>query len=230
MSIGLGDEGGFAPDIADPARASEVLVAAVDIAGYAVGPDRLMLVLDPAANGFSEAQGQYRLAGHALSNTELLELYADLVDRFPIWSTEDGCVEGDEDGWRMLTDRLGTRVQLVGDDIFVTDAETISAAAQRRVANAALIKVNQLGTVTETLAAVVARRRSGFAAMVSRRSGETLDSFIADLAVGIGCGQLKAGAPARGERVAKYNRLLTIAVAEPGLPYGLPPGLRSPVA
>lgn len=230
LATGLGDEGGFAPDIADPARACELLVAAVEGAGYALGPDGVMLALDPAANGFYEAHGQYRLAGQTVSSADLVELYAELVNRFAIWSIEDGCAEDDEDGWRTLTDRLGARVQLVGDDIFVTDAATIAAAAQRQIGNAALIKVNQVGTVSETLAALAACRRWAFGAMVSHRSGETSDDFIADLAVGAGCGQLKAGAPARGERVAKYNRLLALAAEEPALPYGLPADLRVPAA
>jgi enolase len=225
-STGLGDEGGFAPNIADPVQACELLVAAIDDAGYPTGPAGVMLALDPAANGFF-ADGGYQVAGQKLTPDELVEYYATLVERFPIWSIEDGCAEDDDAGWLALTQRLGERIQLVGDDNFVTNAATIASAAERGIANAALIKVNQVGTVTETLAAVATARRVGFGAMVSHRSGETSDPFIADLVVATGCGQLKSGAPARGERVAKYNRLLTIAYQEGALPYGLPDGARA---
>jgi enolase len=222
---GLGDEGGFAPDIGNPVEVCALLVAAVDDAGYSAGPDGVMLALDPAANGFRDAAGRYRLtADLSLTSQELVDYYAELVDRFPIWSVEDGHAEDDDEGWRAMTDRLGQRVQLVGDDLFVTDAAMIDAGADRKIANAALVKVNQIGTVTETLAALETCRRRGYAAMVSHRSGETLDTFISDLAVGAGCGQLKSGAPARGERVAKYNRLLAIWAANPSAPYGLPSG------
>ncbi len=226
-ATGLGDEGGFAPDIAEPAQACELLVEAIGAAGYTAGPGGLMLALDPAANGFFDA-GMYRVAGASMAAFQLVEFYAELVDRFPIWSIEDGCAEDDQDGWQALTNRLGDRIQLVGDDNFVTHAATITAAAERGIANAGLIKLNQVGTVTETLAALAACRKAGYAAMVSHRSGETPDTFIADLAVGTGCGQLKSGAPARGERVAKYNRLLELAAAEPALPYGLAAGTRAP--
>lgn len=222
LTTGLGDEGGFAPEITDAGDACRLLVTAIEDAGYQIGPDGVMLALDPAATGFYNADGRYRLDGQTFTSTELVGFYTDLVDRFPIWSIEDGCAESDANGWRLLTETLGARVQIVGDDIFVTDSAAIQGAAQQSIANAALIKVNQVGTVTEALSAVVACARSGFTAMVSHRSGETVDVFIADLAVGVGCGQLKAGAPARGERVAKYNRLLTIASEDPALPYGLP--------
>jgi enolase len=162
------------------------------------------------------------VAGRELSTAEMIDWYGDLVERYPIWSIEDGLTEDDWDGWIELTAALGDRVQLVGDDLFVTDPATIARAADRKAGNAALIKPNQIGTVTDTLKAIQAARDAGFPQMVSHRSGETTDTFVADLAVGCGCGQLKAGAPARGERVAKYNRLLEIAAAEPGLPYGLP--------
>lgn len=185
-----------------------------------------MLPLDPAANGFAEAPGRYRVTGEVLTGTRLVELYAELVHRFSIWSIEDGLAEDDDAGWCALTRQLGEHVQLVGDDLFVTDADTIAAAARRGIANAALLKVTQAGTVTETLQAAAVCRRVGYAAMVSHRSGETVDPFIADLTVGLGCGQLKSGAPARGERVAKYNRLLAIAAADPDLPWGLPEDAR----
>jgi enolase len=151
----------------------------------------------------------------------MVDWYAQLTTDFPIWSIEDGLAEDDWDGWTALTTRLGERVQLVGDDIFVTNPAIITDAIARKVANAALIKVNQIGSVTETLQAMAICRDNGYAAMVSHRSGETEDTFIADLAVATAAGQLKTGAPARGERVAKYNRLIEIADAEPTLPFGL---------
>jgi enolase len=162
------------------------------------------------------------VAGQKLTSAEMIERYAQIIERFPVWLIEDGLAEDDWDGWAALTARLGERIQLVGDDIFVTNPAIISDAIGREVANAALIKVNQIGTVTETLEAMAACRRGGYAQFVSHRSGETTDTFIADLAIGSGCGELKAGAPARGERVAKYNRLLEITAAAPSLPYGLP--------
>jgi enolase len=222
LSTGLGDEGGFAPNLDSVERVCELLVDAITDAGYPAGPDGVMVALDPAAHGFYDSHGQYRLHGLVTSATELVDLYEHLIDRYPIWSIEDGCAEDDDDGWRELTDRLAQRVQLVGDDLFVTDAATIAAAAARQVATAALIKVNQVGTVTETLAALDTCRRHRYGAMISHRSGETVDAFIADLAVASGCGQLKSGAPARGERVTKYNRLLEIAAENPSLPFGLP--------
>jgi enolase len=152
----------------------------------------------------------------------MVDLYAELVDRFPIWSIEDGLAESDWDGWASLTAALGDRVQLVGDDLFVTNPAIIKDAIDRGIANAALIKVNQIGSVSETLEAMRLCREAGYGAMVSHRSGETPDTFIADLSVGSGCGQLKTGAPARGERVAKYNRLLEIADDHPDLPYAAP--------
>jgi enolase len=165
--------------------------------------------------------GLYRVAGQVLSSTEMIERYAQITDRFPVWLIEDGLAENDWDGWAALTKRLGERVQLVGDDIFVTNPAVITDAISRGIGNAALIKVNQIGTVTETLEAMAICRRGGYAQFVSHRSGETTDTFIADLTVGAGCGLLKTGAPARGERVAKYNRLLEIAAAQPAMPYGL---------
>ena len=208
-STGLGDEGGFAPAITEPEEVCELLVAAIGDAGYTAGRDGIALALDPAASEFYR-DGLYRVAGEALNSAGMIERYAEMVDRFPIWSIEDGLAEDDWGGWTALTERLGDRLQLVGDDIFVTDPATISAAIAAGVGNAALIKPNQIGTVTETLAAMRVCREAGYAQMVSHRSGETEDTFIADLAVGSGCGQIKAGAPARGERVAKYNRLLEI--------------------
>jgi enolase len=221
MSTGLGDEGGFAPDIDSPEEALTVIVQAIRAAGYPPGRDGVAIALDPAANGFFRGDG-YQVGGQALSSDELITHYEQLATDFPIWSIEDGLAEQDRAGWTAMTDRLGDRLQIVGDDIFVTDATTIVEASREGIANAALIKLNQIGTVSETLAALAACRDIGYGAMVSHRSGETPDDFIADLAVASGCGQLKAGAPARGERVAKYNRLLAIAARDPLLPIGVP--------
>ena len=219
LATGLGDEGGFAPDITRPEDVLSVLVEAITAAGYAPGRDGIAIALDPAASEFHR-DGAYHVAGQTLSGHDMIEWYAQLTADFPIWSIEDGLAEDDWDGWEALTRRIGDRVQLVGDDIFVTTPDIIAEAIGRRVANAALIKVNQVGSVTETLDAMRMCRENGYAAMVSHRSGETEDPFIADLAVGTGAGQLKTGAPARGERIAKYNRLVEIAVADPGLGYG----------
>lgn len=218
---GLGDEGGFAPGYTHPRQVLTALVAAITDAGYTPGRDGVAIALDPAASQFHH-DGRYHLAGQALSSTEMIELYAQLATEFPIWSIEDGLAEDDTDGWRQLTQRLGERLQLVGDDNFVTNPAIIEHAIAAGIGNAALIKVNQVGTVTETLQAMQVCRKHGYAQMVSHRSGETVDDFIADLVVGTGCGQIKSGAPARGERVAKYNRLTHIAARRPDLPYGLP--------
>jgi enolase len=226
LSTGLGDEGGFAPELTGPEQACELLVEAIAAAGYEPSLQGVAVALDPAANGFADRPGGYRIGAAALSTRELIERYAEMVDRFPIWSIEDGLAEDDQDGWAALTAQLGDRVQIVGDDLLVTDPAAIRTAAARKLATAALIKPNQVGTVTETLDALQACRDERWGAMVSHRSGETMDTFIADLAVGCGCGQLKSGAPARGERVAKYNRLLEIDELSPGLPYGLPPTVR----
>jgi enolase len=219
-STGLGDEGGFAPELARPEEALDLLVAAISKAGYRLGTDGVAIALDPAASEFTTEDG-YTVGGETLSSADLIDRYAEIVDRYPVWSIEDGMGEHDDDGWKALTDRLGERVQVVGDDNFVTNPAIIAAAVEAGVANAALIKLNQIGTVTETLEAMAVCRKAGYAQMVSHRSGETTDTFIADLTVATGCGQLKSGAPARGERVAKYNRLLEIAAAEPGFEYGL---------
>jgi enolase len=219
-ATGLGDEGGFAPQIARPEDVLSELVGAITDAGYEPGRNGVAIALDPAASEFYR-DGAYYVAGGTLSSSEMVGYYADLANRFPVWSIEDGLAEDDWKGWVQLTEELGSRVQLVGDDIFVTNPAIIRKGIEEKVANAALIKVNQIGTVTETLEAMAVCREAGYAAMVSHRSGETEDSFIADLAVGTGCGQLKSGAPARGERVAKYNRLLEIADSDPDLAYGL---------
>jgi enolase len=219
-ATGLGDEGGFAPDITRPEDVLSVLVEAITGAGYTPGRGGIAIALDPAASEFYR-NGAYHAAGQTLSSTDMIDWYAQLTTDFPIWSIEDGLAEDDWDGWTALTTRLADRVQVVGDDIFVTNPAIITDAIARKVANAALIKVNQIGSVTETLQAMAICRDNGYAAQVSHRSGETEDSFIADLTVGAATGQLKTGAPARGERVAKYNRLIEIADSDPTIPFGL---------
>ncbi|WP_343572537.1 phosphopyruvate hydratase [Mycobacterium sp.] len=222
LGTGLGDEGGFAPQVDGADEALTLLSTAIEDAGYTTGRDGVAIALDPAASEFHR-DGRYQLGWNSFSSADLIARYTDIVDRFPVWSIEDGMGERDTAGWQALTTSLGGRVQLVGDDNFVTNPELISAGVRAGVANAALIKVNQIGTVTETLDALKVCRDAGYAAMVSHRSGETDDTFIADLAVAAGCGQIKAGAPARGERVAKYNRLLKIAFSTATLAFGLPP-------
>lgn len=222
LGTGLGDEGGFAPQVDGADEALGLLVKAIADAGYPAGREGVAIALDPAASEFHR-DDSYQLGWKSISSDALIERYTDIVDRFPVWSIEDGVGERDTAGWQKLTQTLGDRLQLVGDDNFVTNPELIAAGVRAGVANAALIKVNQIGTVTETLDALKVCREAGYAAMISHRSGETDDSFIADLAVASGCGQIKAGAPARGERVAKYNRLLDIASTAPTLDFGLPP-------
>ncbi|OMH29021.1 phosphopyruvate hydratase [Tersicoccus phoenicis] len=219
-ATGLGDEGGFAPNIALPEDVLRLIVQAITEAGYEPGRDGVAIALDPASSEFSR-DGSYHVAGEALSSDDMIARYEQMVTDFPVWSLEDGLAEGDWDGWAKLTTRLGDRVQLVGDDIFVTNPAIITAAVERRIGNSCLIKLNQIGTVTETLEAQRLCRDAGYTQMISHRSGETPDPFIADLAVATGTGQIKAGAPARGERVAKYNRLLEISAAAPDLPFGL---------
>jgi len=222
-TTGLGDEGGFAPQVAEPEEVLDLLVTAIGEAGYVPGRDGVAIALDPAASEFRGDDGRYHVAGQDLTSADMIERYAQIIEAFPVWSIEDGLAEDDWEGWAALTERVGKRVQLVGDDLFVTNPAIITEAISRGVGNAALIKLNQIGTVTETLEAMAVCRRAGYAAMVSHRSGETPDTFIADLATGSGCGELKTGAPARGERVAKYNRLIEIEAAVPSMPYGLPP-------
>jgi enolase len=219
FSVGLGDEGGFAPEILSPEEVLVLLVGAIEAAGYEAGRSGVAIALDPAANGFYRDQS-YHVGGEVLSSDEMIERYVEMVERFPIWSVEDGLAETDWSGWERLTAHLGDRIQIVGDDLLVTNPEIITEAIMRKAANAALIKPNQIGTVTETLEAMRICREAGWSQMVSHRSGETDDSFIADLALGSGCGQIKSGAPARGERVAKYNRLIEIEAMN-SLPYGL---------
>lgn len=222
LATGLGDEGGFAPDITSPEHVLALLTKSIIDAGYAPGRDGMAIALDPAANAFYR-EGGYEVDGESLSVEEMVQRYSWMTREFPVYSIEDGMAETDTVGWQKLTAELGERVQLVGDDNFVTNPALIAFGVRAGIANAALIKVNQIGTVSETLEALAVCRDAGYGAMISHRSGETDDTFIADLAVGSGCGQIKAGAPARGERVAKYNRLLEIADAAKDLDFGLLP-------
>ncbi len=221
---GLGDEGGFAPPIDNPEEALTLLVGAIEAAGYIAGVDQVAIALDPAANGFQLAPGSYTIAGKVYDRAALVDYYEHLIDRFPIRSIEDGFAEDDLEGWILMAQRVGSRIQLVGDDLYVTNAARILDGATNGYSNAALIKPNQVGSVSQTFDAIRAARSRGMVCMISHRSGETEDTFIADLAVGTGVGQIKSGAPARGERVAKYNRLTDIELAEPGLPFGLVSG------
>ncbi|HZS31564.1 MAG TPA: phosphopyruvate hydratase [Gaiellaceae bacterium] len=206
LSTGVGDEGGFAPDLPSSEAAIEAILEAAERAGHR---NRVAIALDPASSElFSD--GVYRFEGREAQPAEMAEFYADLVDRFPIVSLEDGNAEDDWDGWRATTELLGDRLQLVGDDIFVTNVERLREGFERGVANSILIKVNQIGTLTETIEAVRLAHEHGYTAVMSHRSGETEDTTIADLAVALGAGQIKTGAPARTDRVAKYNQLLRI--------------------
>jgi enolase len=210
LSTGVGDEGGFAPDLESNEDAIRVLVEAIERAGYTPG-EQIAIALDPAMSELYR-DGAYHLAGEGkvLSADDLVAYWSRLVDSYPIVSIEDGMAEDDWDGWATLTAALGQRVQLVGDDLFVTNAERVAAGIERGVANSVLIKVNQIGTLTETLDTVELAVRHGYTAVMSHRSGETEDTTIADLAVATNCGQFKGGAPARSDRVAKLNRLLRI--------------------
>jgi enolase len=222
LSTGLGDEGGFAPEITQPEDVLRLLVQAIGDAGYQIGAEGVSIALDPASSEFRQPDGRYQVAGDLLTSAEMIDRYAAITQQFPVHLIEDGLGEDDDDGWIALTARLGGSTELVGDDNFCTNPAIITRAIARGIANASLIKLNQIGTVTETLEAMAICRRAGYRQFVSHRSGETEDTFIADLATGTGCGHLKSGAPARGERVAKYNRLLEIAAAQPGLRYGMP--------
>ena len=217
-ATGQGDEGGFAPSLASNEAALEIVVRAIEAAGYRPGED-VGIALDPATtelvepgSGADGAPTRYVLAreGRTLDSGEMIDLWADWAARYPIVSIEDGLAEDDWAGWTALTARLGDRIQLVGDDLLVTNPERIRRGITERAANAVLIKLNQIGTLTETVEAIETARRAGWAAVVSHRSGETEDTTIADLVVGMGTGQIKTGAPSRSERVAKYNRLLRI--------------------
>ena len=209
----VGDEGGFAPDLDSNEAGLQVLMEGIEAAGYRPGED-LAIALDPAASEVFH-DGAYVLEheGRTLTPGEMAEYWAQIVDRYPVVSLEDGMDEEDWDGWKLLTERLGDRVQLVGDDLFVTSTERLRRGIEAGVANSILIKVNQIGTLTETLDAVRTASEAGYTAVMSHRSGETEDTTIADLAVATGCGQIKTGAPSRSDRVAKYNQLLRIEEA-----------------
>jgi len=210
LSTTVGDEGGFAPSLSSNRDALEVIVEAIQAAGYTPGED-VVLALDPASSEFYQ-DGSYvlRKEGRTLSSAQMVEFYADLAEEFPIVSIEDGMAEDDWEGWKELTERLGDRMQLVGDDLFVTNTERLWRGIQQGIGNSILIKLNQIGTVTETVEAIELARQNGYTAVVSHRSGETEDTSIADLVVALNTGQIKTGAPARSERAAKYNRLMLI--------------------
>lgn len=210
LATGLGDEGGFAPDLVSNRAALDLIVEAIGTAGFTPGED-IALALDVAASELPRGEdGTYRFEGERCSAEQLTAYYAQLASDYPLVSLEDPAGEEDWDGWRAATEMLGDRLQIVGDDLFATDPERIRRGIIERAANSLLVKVNQIGTLTEALDAVTLAHRAGFTCMLSHRSGETEDTTIADLAVGTDCGQLKTGAPARGERVAKYNQLLRV--------------------
>ena len=212
LACGVGDEGGFAPNLGSNREALELIVEAIKAAGYEPGKD-VMLGLDVAASEmYNEETKKYVLAGEGkeLTAAEMVDLYEDWTTNFPIITIEDGLDEEDWDGWKVLTERLGKKVQLVGDDLFVTNTERLERGIEAGVANSILIKVNQIGTITETLDAIEMAKRAGYTAVISHRSGETEDTTIADLAVAVNAGQIKTGAPSRTDRVAKYNQLLRI--------------------
>ena len=219
MAAGVGDEGGFAPNLASDEEALELIMDAVARAGYRPG-DEIALALDAAASEWMKEGGVYQTpkGGKVWTREELVEYWAGLAAKYPIVSLEDGAAEDDWQGWQMLTRRLGERMQLVGDDLFVTSIRRLKRGLEEGAANAILIKPNQIGTLTETLQAVAMAQEKGWGAVMSHRSGETEDPIIADLAVATGCGQIKSGAPCRSERVAKYNRLLEIEAGQALLP------------
>jgi enolase len=208
LATGLGDEGGFAPDLPSNRAALDLIIEAIEKAGYTPG-EQIGLALDVAASEFHDENG-YAFEGGTKTSAEMIDYYADLVASYPLVSIEDPLDESDWDGWKAMTDRMGDDVQIVGDDLFVTNPERLARGIETRTANALLVKVNQIGSLTETLDAVELAQRNGYRCMMSHRSGETEDTTIADLAVATNCGQIKTGAPARSERVAKYNQLLRI--------------------
>jgi enolase len=208
FATGLGDEGGFAPDLPSNREGLDFLMKAIEKAGFTPGRD-IAVGLDVAATEFF-ADGVYTVEGKAWSVDELISYFTGLVADYPIVTIEDALAEDDWDGWKKLTDAIGTKVQLVGDDLFVTNPTRLAEGIKKGVANALLVKVNQIGTLSETLDAIALATRSGYASMLSHRSGETEDTTIADLAVAVNAGQIKTGAPARSERIAKYNQLLRI--------------------
>ncbi len=208
----VGDEGGFAPDLKSNEEAIEVILEAIEKAGYKPGKD-IYLALDPASSEFYNAEtGLYELKSENrnLTSAEMVDFYADWVEKYPIVSIEDGLAEDDWDGWKLMTDKLGSKIQIVGDDLFVTNTERLSKGIKTGVANSILIKVNQIGTLTETLNAIEMAHRAGYTCVISHRSGETEDSTIADLVVAVNAGQIKTGSASRSDRIAKYNQLLRI--------------------
>jgi len=209
-ATGVGDEGGFAPALKTNAEAVEQILKAIEKAGYKAGQD-IAIALDPASSSFFE-DGSYllRTEKRKISSAEMVELYAGWVKDYPIISIEDGLAEDDWDGWKLLNKTVGGKIQLVGDDLFVTNIKRIARGIEENAANSVLIKLNQIGTLTETAAAIDMAKKAGWTAMISHRSGETVDSFIADFTVAMSTGQLKTGAPCRGERVEKYNQLMRI--------------------
>jgi enolase len=210
LATSVGDEGGFAPQIGSSSEALEMILAAITAAGYEPG-SQIAIALDVAATEFYDAKaGRYAIEGQSLDSAGMVEFLAGLAGRYPIVSIEDGCSEDDWEGWKLLTDKLGARVQLVGDDLFVTSVERLSRGVEEKIANSILVKVNQIGTLTETISAVQLAHGSGYTSIASHRSGETEDATIADLAVGLGTGQIKTGSASRSDRVAKYNQLLRI--------------------
>jgi enolase len=211
MNTSVGDEGGFAPDLPSNEAAIEVILEAIDKAGYKAGED-IMIAIDAASSEFYK-DGKYVLASEnkSLSASEFIDVLEDWVDKYPIISIEDGLAEDDWDGWKEITDRLGKKVQLVGDDVFVTNTKIIQEGIDKHIANSILIKVNQIGTLTETLAAIDMAKQAGYTAVISHRSGETEDTTIADLAVATSVGQIKTGSMSRSDRVAKYNQLIRIS-------------------
>jgi len=228
LNTAIGDEGGFAPDLASNEEALKVIVSAIEKAGYRPGKD-ISIVLDPAASEFYE-DGKYILKADnkKLSSEEMVDFYENLISKYPIISIEDALAEGDWEGWKILTKRLGKKIQLTGDDIFVTNPKILAEGIQQGIGNSVLIKLNQIGTLTETLETVSMAKKAGYTCVFSHRSGETEDSFLADVTVATNAGQLKTGAPARSERLAKYNQLLRIekelgesAVYKSGLKYNV---------
>lgn len=211
LATSVGDEGGFAPNLKSNEEAIKVIIQAIKKAGYNPGED-ISIAIDTAATELYKEDGKYHLEGEGrvLSSSEMVDFYESLVSKYPIVSLEDGLSEEDWDGWKLLTERLGKKIQLVGDDIFVTNTERVKKGIEMRVANSVLIKLNQIGTLTETLNTIEMAERAGYTAVVSHRSGETEDTTIADLVVAVNAGQIKTGAPSRTERVAKYNQLLRI--------------------
>jgi enolase len=210
LSTNVGDEGGFAPDLKSNADALDVIVEAIGKAGYEAGK-QAFVALDPAASAFYDTdKKRYSVDGKDITSAQLVDLYAKWVEKYPICSIEDGCAEDDWEGWKLLTDRLGSKIQIVGDDLFVTNTERLQRGIDEGVCNSILIKVNQIGTLTETIEAVELARRNNYTTVISHRSGETEDSTIADLAVAMGTGQIKTGSASRTDRMAKYNQLLRI--------------------